>query len=82
MDRRHAVGRVLIRAMTRHEAITQARLYALRGSALPQAKLTEDDVREIRRNPRGLTAKQLAGKHGVHFRTIEKIRYYETWVHV
>ena len=68
--------------MNRHEYIAQARLYASRGKDLPQAKLDADRVREIRKNRQGMTAKQLAAQFGVHYRTIEKIRHYHTWVHV
>lgn len=42
-------------------------------------KLTEDNVRAIRLNRTGRTAKQLADQYGVHYRTIEKVRAYETW---
>lgn len=42
-------------------------------------KLTEDSVRAIRVNRTGRTAKQLAEQYGVHYRTIEKVRAYETW---
>jgi len=55
---------------------------AVRGDALPHARLTDDCVREIRANMRGKTAKQLAEQFGVHYRTIEKVRSYETWSHV
>lgn len=64
-----------------------------RGSALPHAKLTEDDVRlirqlheykrrEIERLNRELSAKGLAEKFGVHYRTVEKVLMGETWYHV
>lgn len=59
-----------------------AKAHAARGNALPHAKLTPDRVRAIRSNPGGLTARQLAEEHGVHYRTIEKVRGYETWGHV
>jgi DNA-binding CsgD family transcriptional regulator len=45
-------------------------------------KLNEAQVEQIRVNRYGKTAKQLAEQHGVHYRTIEKIRAYETWAHV
>ena len=44
------------------------------------AKLTADQVRQIRINRNGQTAKQLATGYGVHWRTVEKIRAFETWV--
>jgi len=46
------------------------------------AKLTADQVRQIRINRNGQTAKQLATGYGVHWRTVEKIRAFETWVNV
>jgi len=68
--------------MTRSEYLSQSRLYAKRGSELPHAKLDAAKVREIRRNRNGLTLRQLADAYGVHFRTIEKCHYFETWAHV
>ena len=68
--------------MTRDEYLAHARLYASRGTELPHAKLDEDRVREIRENRQGMTARQLAKQFGVHYRTVEKIRHGETWVHV
>ncbi len=59
-----------------------AKAMAVRGTDLPHAKLNEDTVRSIRSNPKGLTAKQQAAEHGVHFRTIEKVRSFESWGHV
>lgn len=56
-----------------------ARAHAIRGEALPQARLTREKVAAIRENRRGKTARQLAEEFGVHFRTIEKVRAYETW---
>jgi transcriptional regulator of met regulon len=66
----------------REEYTATAYLYALAGADLPHAKLDEDRVRYIRRNPAGMTAKQLAAELGVHYRTVEKVRHYETWRHV
>lgn len=69
--------------MTRFEyAQFGAKADAKRGSELAHAKLSEQDVIAILRNVRGQTAKQLAEHFGVHFRTIEKVRAYETWAHV
>lgn len=42
-------------------------------------RLTASAVRAIRRNRSGMTAKQQAIVYGVHHRTIEKVRRYETW---
>ena len=55
---------------------------ARRGNDLPHARLTPELVREIRANRHGLTAKQWAAKLGTHLRTIEKVRHYETCIHV
>lgn len=42
-------------------------------------KLTPSQVDEIRRAGYRQTARQLAEQYGVHYRTIEKVRHYETW---
>lgn len=69
--------------MTRDEYVLWgAKAMAVRGERLPQTKLTVDAVRAIKANVRGMTARQLADLHDVHFRTIEKIRSGETWGHV
>lgn len=57
-------------------------IYAKRGNDLPHAKLNPDNVREIRTNRRGETAKQLASRFGVHHRTIDKIRDGKTWKYI
>lgn len=68
--------------MTRFEyAQWGAKANAKRGNELPHARMTPAAVREVRAASH-LTAKQLADRHGVHYRTIEKIRAYETWGHV
>jgi hypothetical protein len=56
--------------------------HAIRGNALPHARLTPDLVRDIRANRQGLTARQWAATIGCHYRTIEKVRHYETWIHI
>jgi hypothetical protein len=56
-----------------------ARAMAKRGNSLPHAKLDAAKVKAIRENRQGKTAKQLADEFGVHYRTIEKVRYMETW---
>jgi len=58
------------------------KIMAKRGIELPQSKLDENDVRLIRELKGQLTAKSLAEKFDVHYRTIEKVLSYETWVHV
>jgi predicted DNA-binding transcriptional regulator YafY len=55
---------------------------AARGSALTHSRLTPEIVRAIRDAKNLKTAKQLSEEFGVHHRTIEKVRYYETWSHV
>ena len=69
--------------MTRHEYEQWgAKSIAVRGTALPHARLDPIKVRAIRANVKGKTARQQAEEFGVHYRTIEKVRYYETWGHV
>lgn len=68
------------------------RTKVLRGSQLPHAKLTEQDVAhinalvdhrdELRRQLRELTNAKLAEKFGVHVRIIDRITAGETWGHV
>ena len=66
--------------MNRFEYLsTGAILTARRGVDLPQSRLTPNIVREIRINRHGMTAKEQAAVYGVHFRTIQKVRYYDTW---
>lgn len=69
--------------MTRHEYRNGGALQsAPRGNALTHARLTPGLVKEIRANRNGMTAKQWASAIGCHLRTIEKVRHYETWIHV
>lgn len=69
------------------------RLSVKRGSALPHAKLSEDQVREIRimnENKRRIVrdledrfgAKGLAKAYNVHTRTIERVLAGENWSHI
>ena len=68
------------------------RTKVLRGTELPQAKLTEEKVIEIRQSiakrewyrkiARTLTNENLAKTYGVHVRTIERISADESWTHV
>ena len=63
-----------------------------RGMDLPQSRLTDDDVRNIRsliehradllNQAKQLTNKKIAEKYGVHYRTIDRISTGETWGHV
>ena len=68
--------------MTRDEYLSTLIITARRGTDLPQSKLNPDLVREIRTNRHGMTARAQASRYGVHYRTIEKVRHYETWRHV
>lgn len=53
------------------------------GTANASARLTEDNVRTIRRTPRGPRFLMvLAETYGVSTRTISKIRAHQTWRHV
>jgi hypothetical protein len=58
--------------------------YAGRGTAHPNSKLTDQDVRNIRddRIFDGTSNRKLASKYGVSYRAITKIIYRETWAHV
>lgn len=66
--------------LNREEYLEQAHYSAMRGNELPHAKLNPSLVREIRNSdePR----KTIAARLGVHYRTIEKVRQWETWIHV
>jgi len=66
--------------MNRAEYLTRAREFASRGESRPNAVLSPDIVRLIRADRR--TTKELAAEFGCHYRTIEKVRYFETWIHV
>ena len=68
--------------MNRNEYLSTLIITARRGLDLPQSKLNPDLVREIRINRHGMTARAQADRYGVHYRTIEKVRHYETWRHV
>lgn len=69
--------------ITRRDYLCNTLQYAKRGNDLPHAKVNPDIVRKIRiAAEAGATSKSLAAEYGVHYRTIEKIRSYETWRHV
>ena len=68
--------------MNRAEYLTRAREFASRGTSRPNSRLNPEKVKEIRKNAKGKTAKQLAQFYGVHYRTIEKVQYFETWAHI
>lgn len=78
--------------MERGEYLVRAREFALRGTELPQTKLDDEKISEIRSaikqrdNLRqfireNLSNEALAKKMGVHVRTIEKVTQYESWSH-
>ena len=68
------------------------RLKVKRGSELPWAKLTEQDIQLIRElveererlkaQARALTNARIAEKFGVHVRTVDRVTAGETWGHV
>ena len=79
--------------MSRHEYCQRSRELAARGEDLPQAKLTEADVMDIRSAKKqreallqhirdNLSNDAMARKHGVTRWTIEKIICRETWSHI
>ena len=68
--------------MNRREYLQRAREFASRGEGRHNAKLNKSKVSWIRSNHDGLTAKAQAVILGVHYRTIEKVRHFETWIHV
>lgn len=68
------------------------RLHVVRGSEHPNAKLTEEKVREIlavveererlKLKLKGMTNAALARRYNVHLRNMDKIVSGETWSHV
>lgn len=55
----------------------------IRGSKCPAAKLTEDDVREIRKlHAEGVTQQVLANRFGVHNSTVNAVVNRKQWSHV
>jgi predicted DNA-binding protein (UPF0251 family) len=79
--------------MNRDDYLMQAHQYAHRGADLPQSKLTESQVQEIREAQQKredlrlhikehLSNEAMAAKFGVHVRTIEKAVSYGSWRHV
>lgn len=79
--------------LPRAEWLGRAAEFCARGQQLPQAKLLDLEIVEIRSAMRqrenlrkyikdNLSNEALAKKHGVHVRTVEKIATYRTWGHV
>ena len=80
-------------AMNRDDYLMRAYEFAPRGQALPQSKLTDAQVLEIRsaREKRqdllehireNLSNEALARRLGVHVRTVEKVLHGSTWAHL
>jgi DNA invertase Pin-like site-specific DNA recombinase len=72
---------------------TLNRLKVKRGVDLPQSKLTEKEVREMRalnseyretvkKLTEAFSAKGLAERYGLHVRTVEKVLSGITWSHI
>ena len=81
------------RAMPRDEYLLRAGEFAPRGQDLPQAKLPDLDVIDIRSAKRqrdallahikaNLSNDALCKRYGIHARTLEKILSRETWSHL
>lgn len=68
--------------MNRAEYRERAAEFAPRGERVGVARLDEGKVRWIRTNREGLSLKAMAARLGVHYRTVEKVHYGETWGHV
>lgn len=79
--------------LSRQEYLSRRTEFAPRGQELPQSKLLDMDIIDIRSAHRqriklldyirnNLSNEALAKKHGIHVRSIEKIVSYETWGHV
>lgn len=80
--RENNLNRYARKHITREEYLSRRYEFHKRGIDLPHAKLTDEQVREIRENRRGLTDKQQAEKYGVHRNTIFNIRHRIKWSHV
>ena len=81
-DFRRANDNPSYKCIQRHDYEVRAHEFCKRGVDLPQSKLTEDDVRDIRKNVKGLTDKQQAEKYNMSSVSIYKIRKYERWSHI
>ena len=80
-------------AMNRDDYLMRAHELAPRGQALPQSKLSDAQVMEIRSAQEkredlrahirdSLSNEALAARMGVHVRTVEKVLSRETWAHL
>jgi hypothetical protein len=63
------------------DKVARGRERYLRGADLPCAKITEDDVKEIR-SIKGKTLQQIGDIYGLELSTIGKIRSRRLWKHV
>jgi DNA-binding transcriptional regulator YhcF (GntR family) len=81
------------KTLERGEYLSRSREFARKGEELKHSKLTAEAVDEIKSAvvqrdklreyiKRNLSNHALAEKHGVHYRTIEKIVQFETWTHI
>lgn len=79
--------------LARHEYLTRATELAGRGEKLPQSKLVDDEVMEIKSAQRqrakllqhikdNLSNAALAQRFGVSVSNIEKILYLGSWTHI
>lgn len=77
----------------RLEYLSIAKEFAKRGNELPQSKLIDENVIEIRSMVKqrenmkkyikeNLSNDAISKKFKVHVRTIEKVTSYQTWVHL
>ncbi len=79
--------------MTRDEYLIRQHEFQPRGTGLPQSKLMDADVVEIRSMARqrealrkhireNLSNAAIAQRFNVHVRTVEKVLSHESWCHV
>jgi len=68
--------------LNRRDYLIRAHEFAARGERVGVSKLNPDKVRWIRQNPEGMTLKGMAKRLGVHYRTVEKVHYRETWSNI
>ena len=89
----HVGGRQRRHPLTLGEYDGRRKEFAACGQSLPQSKLLDIDIIDIRSAHRqrvkllqyirdNLSNQALAKKHGLHVRNIEKIVTYNTWGHV
>ena len=68
--------------MTRQEYDDRRRQLCARGSMLPQSKLSESDVKQIKKNKNGLNGRQMSECFSVSPTCIYEIWSGDTWAHV